>query len=368
MNYPAETLIEHTQVKRQIATLLDGAKRNEQIYRRFQELEFELLGADSARDMLQTLLNRAKALLNLEVITLALFDPDEVAKGVLLYENATIEETAGLVLIEEYKDLTHIYGRYLKPLFGSLYSQDFELLFAGHQRRHGSVVLLPLVRHGCLIGSLNFGSYNPRRFVRGLGTEFLERLAGIVAICIENAVNLGRLRQLSLTDVLTGAHNRRSFELRLHEELARAEREDLPTSCLFLDIDFFKRINDEYGHRIGDRVLKETAGVIRLKLRNSDFLARYGGEEFILLLPNTDKQQATAIADRIKETVASKKFYSSEQSCFSVTISIGVATIYGTHLRPEIIPESAEGLVKAADAALYQAKAEGRNRVVSAGT
>lgn len=359
-------LVEQFEVKGQLAALVDGAKRNEQIYRRFQDLEFELLSADSSRDMLRILLHEAKTLLNLDVITLALFDPDEVAKGVLLYENATIEETAGLVLVEDYKDLTHIYGRYLRPLFGSLYSQDFGLLFTGHQRRHGSVVLLPLIRHGCLIGSLNFGSYNPRRFVRGLGTEFLERLAGIVAVCIENAVNLGRLRQLSLTDVLTGAHNRRSFELRLHEELARALREEIPTTCLFLDIDFFKRVNDEYGHRCGDRVLKETANVIRLKLRHPDFLARYGGEEFTLLLPNTDQNQAIAIGERIRETVASKKFYSSEQSCFSVTISVGVATIDSKAFRPENIVGAAEELVKSADGALYQAKTRGRNQVVAA--
>ncbi|RMD78410.1 MAG: sensor domain-containing diguanylate cyclase, partial [Gammaproteobacteria bacterium] len=226
-----------------------------------------------------------------------------------------------------------------------------------------SVALLPLVRHGRLIGSLNIGSQNPDRFVQGVRTDFMEHLAAVVAICLENAVNLERLQRLGLTDTLTGVSNRRYFEQRLREELERAGRSGEPLSCLLVDVDHFKRVNDTHGHLTGDAVLREVAALLRGQLRGSDVLARYGGEEFAALLPRSGPRQAREVAERMRRAVAAGRYTAPSGEPFPVTVSIGAAT-YEPARGP--VPDGAL-LVGRADRALYEAKAGGRNRVVEAG-
>ena len=219
------------------------------------------------------------------------------------------------------------------------------------------------MRYGELIGSLNLGSNDPERFVAGSATDFLQRLATIVAICLENATNHERIKRIGLTDSLTGVNNRRFFDQRLGEEVARAQRSGEPLACLFLDIDHFKRINDRHGHRVGDRVLSEVAGMIREQLRSTDVLGRYGGEEFSALLVNARKEKALEIAERIRGVIEAKHFEREDGGWLSVTISIGVSSLPATI---EGNGNIAEELVDRADQALYLAKNAGRNRVIPA--
>ena len=230
--------------------------------------------------------------------------------------------------------------------------------------RARSIALLPLVRYDELIGSLNLGSKDPERFLEGSATDFLQRLATIVAICLENATNHERLKRVGLTDSLTGVNNRRFFDQRLGEEVARARRSQEPLACLFLDIDRFKGINDTYGHRVGDRVLIEAASLIREQLRSTDVLGRYGGEEFSALLVNATQDKAMEIAERIRSAIEVHRFPWDDGEPLKATISIGVSSL-------EPGPSSdnasqAENLVDRADQALYVAKNSGRNRVVAA--
>lgn len=355
---------ENQALKNQLASLIQEAKNNESVHKRFQALELDIMDAASLADLVHYLFHEAKEVLNVDVLTLALNDPESVIKNLLLSENASIESVSDLVFIEDMNELQHLYGAAPCPQFGSLYSNDFSTLFPSERRKHGSVILLPLIRHRRLIGSLNIGSYNPRRFVDGLGTDFLERFSSILSVCIENAVHLGRLKEVSLTDVLTGAYNRRNFETRLKEEIARAERDRTSLSCIFIDIDHFKRINDDYGHRVGDRVLKDVASIIGLQLRQGDFLARYGGEEFILLCPNTGIKGAFRIAERIRKTIEKMVFYNEANEPFNVTVSLGASSCEGKRLVRDELTIASERLVKQADDVLYQAKEAGRNQVV----
>jgi diguanylate cyclase (GGDEF)-like protein len=168
------------------------------------------------------------------------------------------------------------------------------------------------------------------------------------------------LEQLSRTDGLTGLVNRRHFEERLAAEWARSERYRSPLSCLLLDIDHFKKVNDTWGHPFGDVVLKEVAGVARRALRDVDVIARYGGEEIIALLPETSPDEAWRAAERVRMGVEAMRL-----TCRTVeppqsvrcTASIGVATAPG----PAV--ESAAQLVQLADECLYEAKQGGRNQV-----
>jgi diguanylate cyclase (GGDEF)-like protein len=172
------------------------------------------------------------------------------------------------------------------------------------------------------------------------------------------------LRRLGLTDALTTVGNRRYFDQRVIEELARAQRMATPLSCLFIDIDHFKSINDRHGHAVGDVVLQTIAQRIRAELRGMDVVARIGGEEFALLLPQVDPHQAVEVAERIRACVAGMPINTGSMAVsLSVSVSIGVAAI-DTHSSDS--KAVAQRLLRAADRALYDAKQNGRNRIAVA--
>lgn len=164
-----------------------------------------------------------------------------------------------------------------------------------------------------------------------------------------------QLADLALTDKLTGLYNRGSFDETLNYELERAHRYDRNLSLLMLDIDYFKKINDTYGHQAGDDVLKQIAAVIRKSIRGSDYAARFGGEEFMVILPETESSKALELAERIRKTLENEIIPISEDETIHVTTSIGMATS-----RKGITTKTLMYLV---DKALYKAKNNGRNQV-----
>jgi two-component system cell cycle response regulator len=225
------------------------------------------------------------------------------------------------------------------------------------------VAIIPLIRQSKLLGSLNLGSQNPERFENDMGTDFVERLGSIIAICLENVINSERLTQIGLTDALTNVSNRRYVEQRMLEEIGRARRQHYGITCMYLDIDHFKVINDTFGHQSGDDVLKEVAKRIKAELRLSDTLGRFGGEEFVVLLVNTSPSDASFVAERIRKSIQDKDFSLSTEGSCAVTISIGVASLSDGHNLGDI-DEAAKTLLLRADRALYEAKEQGRNRVI----
>ena len=163
-----------------------------------------------------------------------------------------------------------------------------------------------------------------------------------------------QMKTLAMTDQLTGLFNRRAFLTVFEKEFSRTQRYNHSTSCLLIDIDHFKSINDEHGHNAGDEVLKEISQVMMNCLRKADTVARWGGEEFIILLPETSKKNALLIASRILHSVSIYTFASVPKP---VTVSIGLAAI------PDPGVDTIDKLIAASDGALYEAKAKGRNRV-----
>lgn len=167
---------------------------------------------------------------------------------------------------------------------------------------------------------------------------------------------LTRVETLAIMDPLTGLFNRRRFEAILLNEFKRANRYQTPLSCMMIDIDHFKEVNDTFGHQAGDIVLKEVAHIIQTSLREVDTTARWGGEEFIVLSPSTTKENTIRAAERIRESVLTHTFSGIGNK--QITVSIGVA---GMHDGVEC--ETPDKLVHAADIAMYNAKKNGRNRV-----
>lgn len=165
---------------------------------------------------------------------------------------------------------------------------------------------------------------------------------------------LSKVEILAITDPLTEIYNRRHISIIIQKEFARTLRYNSPLSCLMVDVDHFKDINDQYGHNSGDIVLKEIAQNIKNCLRKIDTIARWGGEEFLVILPGTKKEDAFTVASRILRTVSEFNYTGIKNQ---ITVSIGIATV------PELKVNSSEKLIDASDIALYKAKNKGRNRI-----
>jgi diguanylate cyclase (GGDEF)-like protein len=172
----------------------------------------------------------------------------------------------------------------------------------------------------------------------------------------ERDILVNRLRHLSRTDDLTGLLNRRALIERLEEETRRSQRYRSDLALIIADIDYFKEINDTYGHDAGDKVLQIISGLIKNLLRQTDIIGRYGGDEFLLILPQTSKKGAIEIAERIHSAVKDYDMHIGVERPVKTTVSLGVAQF-------DIDEEDINNLIKRADNALYIAKGRGRNRV-----
>jgi diguanylate cyclase (GGDEF)-like protein len=178
-------------------------------------------------------------------------------------------------------------------------------------------------------------------------------------VTVENELKLANeeLEKMAITDGLTNLYNHRYMKKKFDSEYKRAKRYHLPLGFLMLDLDFFKKINDTYGHSCGDHILKEVSCLLKKRVRSSDVVARYGGEEMAIILPETDKKGAVCLAENIRKEIE-QNIFSFDDSKIEVTVSIGVAFFSGEKNKNDI------DLIKEADAALYRAKQNGRNQVV----
>jgi len=211
---------------------------------------------------------------------------------------------------------------------------------------------IPLISFGQTLGVLTLHS-SQRNAFRESELQSLESVADICASSIQNAHYVERIRQLSYLDGLTGIFNRRFFELRILEEVERARRCGTGMAVVMVDIDQFKRLNDEFGHLLGDEVLRQVSSLFHQQLRKIDVVCRYGGEEFAILLTQTSAKHALGVAEKLRRLVEGWQFPGVPRT---VTLSAGVAAFpdHGT---------TRDELVRAADTGLYAAKQAGRNRV-----
>jgi len=170
--------------------------------------------------------------------------------------------------------------------------------------------------------------------------------------------SMGKLRTMAITDPLTGLFNRRHFAEQLARQFSEARRYDNDLSCVMIDLDHFKEFNDTLGHQMGDKLLQTMAEEVSTSLRASDIAARYGGDEFVLLLPQTSTTETLPLLNRIREGMA-RKLQQETFSSVGITLSIGVASLKSD------TPDSADRLVAIADKAMYSAKENGKDRIVT---
>jgi len=348
-----------------LAELTGEVSRNDALLRKTQERELELLRAGSLAQLLERLIHGLRASYQLDAVTLILHDPNHEIRHLLAGDGFLLEELAEVRFVDVLATIAPCLGNLERPWLGRFRLADHELLLPT-SRQNGSLALLPLRRSGQLDGVLVFSSADPERFHHELATDFLAHLGLVAAICLENAVNRARLVRSGLTDFLTGFHNRRYLHARLCEELARAQRDHQPIACLMIDLDYFKRINDQYGHLAGDAVLREVAQRIDDEMRLSDTGARFGGDEFAIVLPHGALADGEKVAQRVLEAVRREPILVASQRSETITLSIGVASACPRSDAVRDFSELAEQLISAADAALYRAKSGGRNRVATA--
>jgi diguanylate cyclase (GGDEF)-like protein len=351
-------LQENQRLKSLLNTLIDKAEENEAKQKKFHKLEFELLNCVALPDLLNQLTFGLIKQFNIDAASLYLFDPHHCIRDLLMdvYKNPPLYNVS---FTDHCFDLETLYQQNIKVQLRQSNPVLSRQIFSNSPPL-ASFALLPLVRHQSIIGSLHLGSYDLNRFSPEMSTDFLQHFCQIAAIALENSINTDKLKQLTLIDPLTRVKNRRSLYQSLAQEVARADRELQPLSCMFIDLDHFKQINDTYGHDTGDIALKQLAEIIRPDLRASDHLARFGGEEFVILLPNCDRTTAQSIAERVRKQVAAQTITASSGTTFNMTCSIGITTWYPDD-RLIAVEKAAEALIKTADNAVYRAKSRGRN-------
>ena len=359
---------ENRLLRRKLDSLLRQARTNEKKQGLFDSFGFEIIGTTSPAQLRDLLLFQMQARFQLQDVVLCIVDFDKDTDR-LFYghdEEARTIFQKKLIILDSHKDTSLVADLLPYPVLGAKVLSDYSWLLSNLDNYEllESAAYLPLIRADKIIGALVLASRDPTRYQSGHGTDFLQKLSAMTAVAIENCLNQQRVKEIGYQDALTQAYNRRYFDLRFKDEIERSLRRDEDLACMFLDVDHFKKVNDTYGHHIGDLVLMRMVALIKEQVRACDIVARYGGEEFVVALPGTSLDVATDIAERLRLAVNSdtQKYYDKD---LNISISIGMTTL--KHLDSDSPLDSvtiSTALLDRADKALYCAKESGRNRVV----
>ncbi|SHH61586.1 diguanylate cyclase [Massilia sp. CF038] len=360
---------ENESLRASMAYMMEQAERNHDIMCRHQAFDLEIVGSDSFPSLVSTIFRSLPVISDLDIVTLSLVDEGEDIRTVMNKLGVDFADFPHLVFVDAVQALGFVPSRNdltgpPRPLLGPYIPATHQPMFPQPPAGLQSIALVPLLRNKRLIGSLNLGSLDPNRFTPAMATDFVEHMASIISICLENVISNEMLKYIGLTDSLTGVYNRRYIDRRLLEEISRARRQQYRISVMYIDIDHFKLVNDSVGHPGGDEVLREVAGRIKDELRLSDTMGRFGGEEFVALLINAELDAAALVAERIRASVAGTPVELQGGAALPVSVSIGVAVLNDFE-REHAIEHVAQELLAQADNALYKAKQSGRNRVIA---
>ncbi len=346
-----------------ISTLMDEARHNEKILKQYRQRELDLLNAEDLPSLFDAICNRLQISYGLQSVVLVLRDPQRELRHLILGNKIRLQDYPRVIFYEKSDDeLSSWFGSSVYPWLGS-YSKLRHQDFFKKTTDIKSVALIPLWRGKTLAGVICFGSQDETRFTRNLATDFLEHLGAMASFALENTINRARLVLSGVTDSLTGWHNRRYLQERLKQELARGIRVKSSLACIVMDLDFFKTVNDTYGHLAGDAALCEAARRIKQQIRDSDSAARFGGDEFVVLAPDISESQALHLANRIRAAVSESPIEIAEGVQYQFSVSIGVAVLPLATVMNRNTEALALRLFTEADSALLQAKQKGRDQV-----
>lgn len=347
-------------LKQQFRELVVKAQENQAILKRFQMFELAMLSASTIAELMEVIVFQSIRHFDLSDCRLIWFDDHQTLRP-LLAESDRQQFGHRLVFSGMSYDVESLFKHRRDPILRALTPTEKLRWFPG--RTHvESAAFLPLFSKNKLVGSFHLGSPEAGRFSDDKAVDFMAHMGLIAAMCLQNMAAQEQIRLLSMLDNLTKVKNRRSFDQDIQAEVSRAQRNRQPLSCLFVDADFFKNINDTYGHQAGDETLRCMAKWAQSQLRDTDHIARYGGEEFAILLPNCDEALAFEIAERVRQFVASQVIHF-ESNQIKITLSIGVSTFHAESYQSLAREKAIKALLGQADAGVYDAKSAGRNQV-----
>jgi diguanylate cyclase (GGDEF)-like protein len=332
-----------------INSLLALIRQNDDIARKFNEIEIQILFTLNFAGLFEVLLTQIKEKFQIPYVWISLIDSGEVPDLIHSLGNSDILKThLNIIDPDTFLKLVPAGQR---PLLVNDNIERFSILFP-ESRNHlvKSMAVAPITLNGAVIGSLNQADFSYSRFAPDMDTSLLESLARKVSLCLANVTAHEKLAFLAYHDPLTGLLNRRVMESILEREYLRGKRYSSPLSVVFLDLDKFKAVNDSFGHNVGDELLQHTAKTLTQLVRNSDVVARFAGDEFVIILPETAPKKAKNMMDRIRTHF--------EQNPFCIgnhTVAIGISFGVASSEDPEVKdPSSFLGL---ADKRLYEMKA-----------
>ncbi len=332
----------------ELRSILERIRENEEIARKFFEIEVSILSILDFEGLFERLLSEIREKFGIPCVWISLIDKSEISDLIqTLPFSKDLKDRLNVIDRKTFLRLTE--NRSTPLLLNGDLHPFHPMLPKGQLNFIRSLAVSPITLHGQIIGSLNQADFSPLRYRPGMDTQLLEQLAVKVSICLSNVIAHERLKWLAVRDPLTGLLNRRIMETVLNREFKRAQRYRSPLSLAFIDMDDFKIINDRFGHECGDALLKYVAGQLVEITRDSDVVARYGGDEFVIILPGTPVQEANKLLQRLEQHFRDKPMRYNERA-IAVSISFGVASMAD---RKVADPES---LLREADTMLYYLK------------
>jgi len=330
-----------------IEQIIERLKENQEIAQKFFEIETSVLSILNFKDFFERLLTEIQDKLKIPYVWISLIDKSDITD--MIQKSATSEILRERTNVIDRDLFLKLVKNKTEPILVNDDLKKFHPLLLRQHRFHiQSLAVAPLTLDGEIIGSLNEADGSKFRYLPDMDTTLLKQLAIILSVCLSNVMAHERLNILASRDSLTELLNRRSLEQILKREFERAVRYRTPLTVVFIDVDDFKMVNDRYGHKAGDEVLKYVATHLSHMTRGSDVVARFAGDEFIIVLPNTPLDEASEFTNRL-QTFFINHPLDFEGIKIQVSISCGLSQI-------EERAADAMSLLKKADKMLYKAK------------
>jgi diguanylate cyclase (GGDEF)-like protein len=330
-----------------IKQIIETLKINQEIAQKFFEIETSILSILNFKDFLEKLLTEIQDKREIPYVWISMIDKSDLTD--MIQKSAPSEILTDRTNVIDRDVFLKLIKNRTEPILVNDDLTAFAALLPRQYKYHiRSLAIAPLTLDGEIIGSLNHGDHSEFRYRPDMETSLLKQLATIVSICLSNVMAHERLNFLASRDSLTGLLNRRVMEQILKREFERSVRYRTPLTVIFLDVDDFKMVNDRYGHKAGDDVLKYVATNSLHMTRGTDIVARFAGDEFVIILPNTPFDEAHEFANRLKTFFVNYPM-DFEGTAIHVSISYGISHAGdGTG--------DAMSLLKKADNMLYKAK------------
>jgi diguanylate cyclase (GGDEF)-like protein len=329
-------------------SIIERLKQNEIIAKKFHEIEISILSILNFHDFIEKLLFEIGSKFSVPYTWLSIIEESNITEHIHNINNSELLKlSTAFVSRKQFSDITQ---NRLKPLLSNQNLNRFDTLIPeAAEYEIGSIAIAPITMDGTIVGSINQADKNINRFEPGIDTSLLEQLALKASLCLSNVTAHEQLKFLAFHDPLTKLLNRRVMERILEREFLRSKRYHIDLVLLFIDLDDFKSINDNFGHDNGDKALCHTANCLNSLKRDSDIVARFAGDEFVVILPSTNINQAETYISRVKQTLAQNPIPANNTK-FYIKLSHGLSSVFEKRM------DSSAMLLREADKRLYKAK------------